>query len=330
VLVSDGAASGSPPLDLIAYVADDVSGWGKGIYFPEHVSEAHLIGHPATADFAIAVAAYAQHGYWGSPHGERAWYSGRGTRVDGEQILSVSAPDDPVTATWIEGRPGSYRIFGGTSGASPHVAGAAALMIQAQPTWGGEEVRAAIRAGALADDAVGPIPNGDWGWGKLRVHRSLYGTDPPSGPPTIAVPIRHISVGERASIPVLANDPDDPEPLLGFELDRDYDGVYEEPIGTSFEVVYQRPGRYVHKVRVIDASGREAAALARIVVSGREALDPAGGCAMSSRHEPLSPFLFLGLLGLNRRRAAGTRRSSCRAPRRAKSAPRTQSARAHG
>ena len=40
----------------------------------------------------------------------------------------------------------------------------------------------------MADAAVGVAPNEDFGYGKLRIYRSLYGEAPPDGSaPTIAV-----------------------------------------------------------------------------------------------------------------------------------------------
>ena len=134
-------ATGGAPLEVIAYVGDNVSSWGEGIHFPEFDNEDHLIGWPGTADEAIAVAAYTGHGFNGGTTGERAPYSGRGRRIDGEAILSISAPDDPVTAAYRPNDQHLYAIFGGTSGASPHVAGAAALLMQQDPTRTGGDVR---------------------------------------------------------------------------------------------------------------------------------------------------------------------------------------------
>jgi hypothetical protein len=45
----------------------------------------------------MPIAAYTGHGHWGAEPGLRAPYSGRGFRVDGEPILWISAPDDPIT-----------------------------------------------------------------------------------------------------------------------------------------------------------------------------------------------------------------------------------------
>jgi subtilisin family serine protease len=316
VEVQHGGAPGDRPLEIIAYLADDLSGWGKGIHFPDHVSEDHLIGHPGTADAGIAVAAYALHGFWGSSPGQRAFYSGRGYRIDGVEILSLAAPEDPIAAGWRDGEPATYQTFGGTSGASPHVAGAAALVLQAHPEWSGGEVRDALREGALADAAVGPAPNRDWGWGKLRIHRSLFGADPSGGPPVVAVEERRLTVGERARLRIEIADPDDPLAALEVELDRDYDGSYEERIAGGFWVSYDAPGSYAHKIRAVDPDGREGTALARVEVVAASRLEAAGGCALGGRGAQGWLWLFGGW-ALSR--ARGTRRWCAPGPRRARS-----------
>lgn len=63
------------------------------------------------------------------------WFSDWGTWVD------VAAPGQGLTTT---GKDGGYTGFGGTSGACPHVAGIAALLIGAKPTATASEVRNAI------------------------------------------------------------------------------------------------------------------------------------------------------------------------------------------
>ncbi|MBI4700870.1 MAG: S8 family serine peptidase [Deltaproteobacteria bacterium] len=287
--VTDPAPPEAPALELIAYVVDDLSSWGKGIYFPDDWSEEHLIGWPGTADHAVAVAAYTGHGFlWGTP-GERAPYSGRGHRIDGAAILSISAPDDPIVAGYTEGKQAKYMLYGGTSGASPHVAGVAALLLQLRPEWTGIRVREAIREGALADAAVGEAPNDDYGYGKLRAYRAMYGVDPPGGePPRIDVAVPLLYAGASGTVSVVVHDPDEGASRVRVELDRDYDGVYDEPVeGGSFAVRYDEPGVYVSKLRATDSTGRQGTVLARLEVlappgrprRGPALLDAGGGCS---------------------------------------------------
>lgn len=81
---------------------------------------------------------------------ERAWYSNFGTAVD------ISAPTSLLTTDMIPGGYGSYGgddaavdSFGGTSAATPVVAGVAALMMAANPRITAEQVR-----GVMCDTAT--------------------------------------------------------------------------------------------------------------------------------------------------------------------------------
>ncbi len=268
--VTDPAPPNELEMGVFAWATDDTSGWGMGIHFPDHWSEDHLIGWPGTSDTGNVIAAYTGTGLYGGVPGEREHYSGRGFRIDGEEIMSVSAPADPIVAGYAVDDEARYSVFAGTSGSSPHAAGAAALLLQAEPEWTGEQVRQAMRDGALADSNVGTIPNHDWGYGKLRIHRSLYGEDPPAGTaPQIVGPKADLTAGVLELINVTVSDAEDPVSALDIEIDHDYDGVYDEHlIGTSFEASFSQAGTYYSKLRVTDTTGRTATALAQLVVSG--------------------------------------------------------------
>jgi hypothetical protein len=307
--VTDPVAPGGADLELIGYVLDELSGWGHGIYFPEDASEDHLIGYPGTADLGLAVSATTGHGFNGGEPGTRAGYSGRGHRIDGEPILWISAPDDPITSGYWEGREASYIIYGGTSGASPHVAGAAALLLEADPARTGVDVREAIRAGALVDEAVGETPNDDYGHGKLRIYQSLHGEDPPGGgPPSITAVPATVNVEEQTAIPIGAADPDEPADGLLIEVDRDYDGVYDEEVhDRTMRLRFGTPGLYTVRLRARDSSGREAGTLTTIEVLPLP-LIAGGGCALGSRgREALWPIGAAALLALRRRRRRSRR-----------------------
>lgn len=320
--VDDPEAPGGDDLEVIAYVLDEISGWGKGIHFPKHASEDHLIGYPGTADHGLAVAAYTGHGYSADePSGERASYSGRGRRIDGEAILSISGPDNPLTAGYWPEHDASYLVYGGTSGASPHVAGAAALLIQHDPSLDGDEVREAIRAGALVDDVTGAVPNEDFGYGKLQAYDAIYGEPPPGGePPALSIPRQTVVVGTSTSVALTVSDEEDDEGDLRIDVDREYDGEFEERLdGPELTVRFDELGlHYVH-VRVTDSSGKSARALAEIDVVEESDVDlpdeddgpegrlvaGGGGCAIG----PTTPgswlglgMLAIGLLGWRRRR----------------------------
>lgn len=283
--VVDPYPVGSPGVEVIAYVQDDLSGWGRGIYFTEHVSLDHLIGYPGTADHGLPVSAYTGHDFDGGTPGLLAAYSGRGRRIDGQSILAISAPDNPISAGYRATRPAIDFVFGGTSGASPHVAGAAALLIQADPSRTGDDVRAAIEAGALADDVVGAAPNDDYGYGKLRVYESIFGKAPPDGvAPSVMVAPISATVGLAEDVPILVAGATS---AITLDLDRDYDGAYDETLaGPSFSVSFDAVGTYYAKVRATDEGGRTATALAVITVREPE---PKGSEEPDDPDKPLEP-----------------------------------------
>jgi subtilisin family serine protease len=82
------------------------------------------VGHPANCPSILAVAALdSQMGI--------AWFSNRGINPDGGQV-DIAGPGVRVYSSWP--RPAQYNTISGTSMATPHVAGIAALYSQADPT----------------------------------------------------------------------------------------------------------------------------------------------------------------------------------------------------
>ncbi len=338
-------------MEIDGYIMDEQSGWGPGARFTEHVSEAHLVGFPATADSAISVAAYTGRDDYpfnqggSETAGRLRRYSCRGTRIDGVSVMDIAAPDNPLSLTsrldysqTIQMPLGSLAEFGGTSGASPHVAGAAALLKQAHPDWTGIQVRDAIRSGALVDSDVvsdGDLPVEDlWGAGKLRIYNALYGADPMADdPPTIQIAETEVAVAQNVTLPVNISDNEEDVSSLKIYWDLDYDGHYDlGPVAGDhpLETAYPAVGDYYSKVKVVDSAGNEAAALALVHVTehgpdvdagtdgglddggtgadgGHEVVGGGRGCdcrtASQSPSLPSWPLalLVLGLLALTRR-----------------------------
>jgi hypothetical protein len=96
---------------------------------------------------------------------------------------------------------------------------------------------------------------------------------------------------------------------LVIELDRDYDGVFDEVLEDgSFTVSFGSVGTRFLKVRATDASGRSAAALARVEV--HSAAVPSGGLSCRLGRAPVSPWSALSwllLAALGRRRGRSRR-----------------------
>ena len=259
---------------LLGYVSDNASGWGKGIAFTKDISEMGLVCFPATADSAISLGAYAGHS--GFPYevtpgkekaGELRGYSGRGVRVDGVQIMDLAAPDNPVSPfNEIANKSslGAFRIFGGTSGAGPHVAGAALLVKQHTPTLDGLKIRAALRQGALADSQVGAVPSYKWGYGKLRIYPAIYGKDPPlnTTPTAQIVTDANAYVGHPLILQPKVQDNQDSQDKLQIRWDEGYDGTYDTAFGPVKPLTrtFTSQGTFRLKLQVKDTGGLTAAA----------------------------------------------------------------------
>lgn len=103
--------------------------------------------------------------------------SGRGP-VDGDWLKpNLAAPGSNILAAY-RGGPESYQFLSGTSMASPHVAGAVALLRQARPGWGPSEIESALQTTARASvrlpDGASAAGVFDAGAGTIDVSRAVH------------------------------------------------------------------------------------------------------------------------------------------------------------
>ncbi|NWF94912.1 MAG: S8 family serine peptidase [Candidatus Thorarchaeota archaeon] len=182
--------------NLHFYISDDASSWSGGAEWVSPTNT-HLITWPSTADCAISVGSYMSRNLWAPGYGWIAPYSAVGPRVDGNPKISVAAPggwdvlstwsNDSAWASWMTGVGGlplypmfgGYQLFSGTSAAGPHVAGAAALILQVRPDCG-SHVKDLVEFSAYQDGFTGPLfkypalPSSNvWGYGKLNVSAAV-------------------------------------------------------------------------------------------------------------------------------------------------------------
>ncbi|MBM4356463.1 MAG: hypothetical protein FJ109_22150, partial [Deltaproteobacteria bacterium] len=138
------------PLDVHGYLMEGATTWQRTLTFLEGETDSSTLCHPGTATGAVTVGAYA--GREGAV-GSLRHFSSRGPRIDGFLGLDLAAPDDPITALsrYQSGGlvvEGGYWGFGGTSGATPHVAGSLALLRHHKAGASGQELFDSLLAGA--------------------------------------------------------------------------------------------------------------------------------------------------------------------------------------
>ncbi|MFF8805795.1 S8 family peptidase [Streptomyces omiyaensis] len=169
----------SPGVDPLEAAIDRLTA-EKGVLFAvaagnEGESGPSSIGSPGSADAALTVGAV--------DHEDRlAPFSGTGPRLgDGAVKPDVTAPGVAITAaaapgSAIDTRPGTphpapgYLRIDGTSMATPHVAGAAALLKQRHPEWTAAELKGALTGSAEGGAGLTAFQQGT---GRVRADRAL-------------------------------------------------------------------------------------------------------------------------------------------------------------
>jgi subtilisin family serine protease len=152
IAVHGYSAAASPRLDLFVYPTPDL----------EHQVAEGSVTEPGSSSAALTVGAVC----WQNDGLEA--FSSRGPTIDGRMKPDLAAPD------WVSsfaygrfGGCGGRSGFAGTSAASPHVAGAAALVKGANPSFGPAELQQYLESHAL--DLGAPGRDASFGAGRLAL-----------------------------------------------------------------------------------------------------------------------------------------------------------------
>ncbi|MFE3159865.1 S8 family serine peptidase [Streptomyces sp. NPDC059221] len=170
--------SDTPEVDPLEEAVNKLSA-DKGVLFAIAAGNegdmAGTVGSPGSADAALTVGAV-------DDKDQLADFSSRGPRIgDGAIKPDVTAPGVDITAAAAPGsaidqevgqNPPGYLTISGTSMATPHVAGAAALLKQQHPEWKYAELKGALTA-STKPGAYTPFEQGT---GRIAVDRAIAQT----------------------------------------------------------------------------------------------------------------------------------------------------------
>ncbi|MDP2885036.1 MAG: S8 family serine peptidase [Ignavibacteria bacterium] len=152
------------------------------------------VSSPGTSFGAITVGSYLSRNGWPSingisyvvanpnpPHGSLSSFSSLGPTGDGRTKPDIAAPGQRIAAALSAGATpatssilpdGKHQAIQGTSMASPHVAGAAALLLGILNSRTAAEIKLLLTTTATTDTYTQTVPNTSWGYGKLDVLKS--------------------------------------------------------------------------------------------------------------------------------------------------------------
>ncbi|MFD4636343.1 S8 family serine peptidase [Lentzea sp. NPDC058436] len=184
VNMSLGTPFDSPGTDPIEQAVNDLSA-SSGTLFVVAAGNSGpgetTLGSPGTADAALTVGAV-------DATDAIAYFSGRGPRVDDGAIKpDVTAPGvDVAAAKAANGTIGTpaddpgYVRMSGTSMATPHVAGAAALLAQRHPGWTGAQLKSALVGSAEPTAGLSVFAQGSGRVDLTRATTQAVGAEPAS------------------------------------------------------------------------------------------------------------------------------------------------------
>ena len=243
----------SPRLDLVS--------WSPPL---QYEVAAGSIATPASSPAALAVGALC----WQSRGLEP--YSSQGPTIDGRMKPEIVGHDSVSSATYgrFEGCPSG---FAGTSASSPEVAGAAALVKQAYPTFGPDQIKDLLMRSArdLGDPGVDSV----YGAGELQLPK----------PPDVVAPVATAlaSTARRGrTARLLSRVSDDSGEVALVEEIKLRGKVVARPkqvwfsstshmrtVAVAWKVPVGAQGTYQHCVRAVDRAGNKApVSCARIVL----------------------------------------------------------------
>jgi subtilisin family serine protease len=158
VSMSVGLGIQTDGTDPMSLAADRLTAQTGALFVVAAGNTADVVGSPSAADSALTVGAVDR-------DEELAVFSSRG-RVDGAIKPDITAPGVGIVAAKAArsqiGEPAEegYISANGTSFATPHVAGAAALLAQQHPDWQADQLKAMLMGSAKPNDTLSVFEQG--------------------------------------------------------------------------------------------------------------------------------------------------------------------------
>ncbi|GAA2611636.1 S8 family serine peptidase [Actinomadura fulvescens] len=172
-----------------------------------------LVGLPAAAGSALAVSSVDRE--------DRPWVTAQGPRPQDYSVKpEVLAPGEGIVAARAKNtRAGSpvddhYTRLSGTSAATPHVAGAAAILAQRHPDWTGERLKAALMAAAKNLPGVDTYTQGS---GRVDVAKAVS-QELTTSPASVHATVRWSDAGEAPVVTRKITYTNDGDAPLGLTL----------------------------------------------------------------------------------------------------------------
>ncbi|WP_370116259.1 S8 family serine peptidase [Streptacidiphilus sp. MAP12-33] len=172
VSMSLGSTDPSDGTDPMSQAVNDLSSSTGALFVIAAGNQSSAgIGSPAAATDALTVGAV-------DSTDALAWFSSWGPRIpDGGLKPEITAPGVDILAARsqysTEGGSGYYISLSGTSMATPHVAGAAALLAEQHPDWTGQQLKDAL---VSTSHETTDIPLTQGGAGRVDVKAAVLGT----------------------------------------------------------------------------------------------------------------------------------------------------------
>jgi subtilisin family serine protease len=174
VSMSLGSTTGSDGSDPLSIAANNLTAQHGTLFVAAagNSGRAESVSAPAAADAALAVGSLDKTGGPSS-------FSSRGPRVGDYAVKpEIAAPGRNIVAARAIGTPNgdsapvddNYARLSGTSMATPHVSGSAALLAQRHPDWKAEQIKAALMSSAQPVEGTRPW---DTGVGRVDLARAV-------------------------------------------------------------------------------------------------------------------------------------------------------------